>query len=613
MLRPGDIVARRYEVIELLAVGGMGAVYRARHRVSQREVALKIIHAHLTVDPQLEVRFFREARIAAEIDHPGLVEVLDAGTGDDGTLYLAMELLVGDNLRARIRRPGTTRGQALAWIDALLEPLGAAHAKGFVHRDLKPENVFVVLGSDGRETVKLLDFGIAKHLAQPGLTATGAALGTPRYMAPEQVLARDVGPASDVWSVGIMLYEIVAGAPPFSGPTPQAAYVRACTTPHVPLCEVVPNAGAGLSALIDRALDKDPARRPQDARSLSAQLHEALAAESESANEPIAMVSSPPPPLSPSPPLEVRVPKPTNESIARPEPKPIVATPSRPPVTSGFERTSRIVFGMVPQRDDDKARLLLSDLCTYLVQQTGISVIPHRAPTAEALASALRSGRVQVAWTGALLMLLSEHMTDMVPILSAVREGAGFYHSVLYALADSPVRDLVAAKGKRIAWVAASSAAGYVVPRLSLMRAGIPVKGYFAQEIFAGSHAHTARALAQGQVDLAGTYAIFEDGDPKKRIVRAGFLTFDPHMKVRILDVSGPIPSDLIVTTPQVPPDVRRSLAAAFQRISIDRASKEIMTDLIGADGFVPFTPAVLREVRALVDVARASGALVPR
>lgn len=271
---------------------------------------------------------------------------------------------------------------------------------------------------------------------------------------------------------------------------------------------------------------------------------------------------------------------------------------------------ARIVFGMVPQRDDDRTRILLSDLCAYLSQQISLPVIPHRAPSTEALASALHAGRAHVAWTGALSMLLSERMTELVPILSAVRGGVAFYHSVLFAPHDSSIRTFAAAKGKRIAWVAESSAAGYVVPRLSLARAGIPVKGFFSQELFAGSHANAARATVTGQADLAATYAIFEDGDPNKEMLRSGFRTFDPDLKVRVLDVSGPIPADLIVATPKVSPEARRALTNAFLRIAADRATKEIMTDLIGADGFTLFTPAILREVKTLVKAARELGAL---
>jgi phosphonate transport system substrate-binding protein len=275
--------------------------------------------------------------------------------------------------------------------------------------------------------------------------------------------------------------------------------------------------------------------------------------------------------------------------------------------------TSRIVFGMVPQRDDEKTRVLLNDLCACLGKHLAQAVVPHRSPSAEALASALHSGRVQVAWTGALLMLLSEHMAEMAPILSSVREGVAFYHSVLFVPSESPIRDLAGAKGKRVAWVAPSSASGYVVPRLSLARSGIRVNEFFSQEIFAGSHAAATRAAMTGQADLAGTYAVFEGGDPKKELVKSGFRNFDPELKVRVLDVSGPIPSDLIVATPQVTLAVRRAISLALLRIAADPTSKAIMADLIGADGFTPFTPAVLREVRALVAVARDAGALPGR
>lgn len=275
-----------------------------------------------------------------------------------------------------------------------------------------------------------------------------------------------------------------------------------------------------------------------------------------------------------------------------------------------FPDRARLVFGMVPQRDDDRARVLLSDLCAYLTQQTGVPVVPHRSPSSEALASALHAGRVQVAWTGALSMLLSPHMVDMVPMLSAVRGGVSLYHSVLFAPERSHVHDLASAKGKRVAWVTPSSAAGYVVPRLSLVRAGIDVDAYFSEQIFAGSHAFAARALVNGQADLAATYAIFEEGHPERPLLKSGFRTFDPNLAVRILDVSGPIPPDLIVAAPTVSAEKRRLICNALLRIGAETASREIMSDLIGADGFTPFTPAVLREVRSLVRAARDAGAL---
>lgn len=268
------------------------------------------------------------------------------------------------------------------------------------------------------------------------------------------------------------------------------------------------------------------------------------------------------------------------------------------------------MFGLVPQRDNERTRVLLNDLCAYLTKHTSLTVVPHRAPSSEALASALRAGRVHVAWVGALLMLLSEHMVDTIPILSSVRENVALYHSVLFATAESPIRDLAGAKGKRVAWVAPSSASGYVVPRLSLVRAGIAMKHFFSEEIFAGSHPNAVRAAVEKKADLAATYAIYEDGDTSKPMVRSGFLTFDPALQVRILDVSGPIPADLIVAAAGVSVEIRRLVANALLRIADDPSSKEIMSDLIGADGFTPFTTSVLREVRALIRAARESGAL---
>ncbi len=291
---PGAIVARRYEVIDRLAAGGMGVVFRARHLVSRRLVALKLLHPHVALDDRAITRFEREARVAAEIGHPGIVEVLDAGMDDDGALFLAMELLEGESLRSRLCRPDVTRGEALALLDALLEPLAAAHERGFVHRDLKPENVFVV--HDG--TVKLLDFGIAKQLAEPSATATGTAIGTPHYMAPEQVMsAKGATAASDVWAVGVMLYEILAGRPPFDGPTPHAVVVRACVDTPTPIEDLANDLGPRLAGLVAVSLSKDPTRRPADASALRAALRDAIAQDPDTSRE---VVTLRPPPMTAS-------------------------------------------------------------------------------------------------------------------------------------------------------------------------------------------------------------------------------------------------------------------------------------------------------------------------
>jgi serine/threonine-protein kinase len=275
----GRRIGGRYEVLRLIAEGGMGAVYEAQHILSKKTVALKVLFPHLARDEASRQRFLREVSAPAQIGHEGIVEVYDAGIDDqDGSLFVAMELLRGETLRDRLVRGGMPREEILDLFEQLLEPLGAAHTKGFVHRDLKPENVFLHRRRDGREVVKLLDFGIARHLesGSTAVTHAGVAMGTPHYMAPEQALsARDVSFPADVWAVGAMLYEALAGRPPFEGETASVVLVQVCTRPHEPLRHVAPDTPAPLAALVDRCLEKEPSRRPPDARALLGELRAA--------------------------------------------------------------------------------------------------------------------------------------------------------------------------------------------------------------------------------------------------------------------------------------------------------------------------------------------------
>jgi protein kinase-like protein len=265
---PGAIVAERWQVIDPLGSGAVGAVYRAKHVVSGRMAALKIIAPGPSgYDPLALERFQREAAVCAEIGHPGIVSVLDAGL-DPATrqLFIAMDLLDGSTLRERMGRG------ALPYIAAALEPLAAAHARAIVHRDLKPENVFI----EHSGQVKLVDFGLARQVGGHGATASGRMAGTPYYMAPEQAMsARDVTPAADVWAVGVMLYEAVAGQRPFDGPTLHALILNVYQGHHTPLSLVAPDVPPALAAVVERCLDKHPTRRPRDAGELMLELAQA--------------------------------------------------------------------------------------------------------------------------------------------------------------------------------------------------------------------------------------------------------------------------------------------------------------------------------------------------
>jgi hypothetical protein len=215
----GELVGS-YRLVERLGSGGMGVVWRAEHAALGRKAAIKMIRPELSGDAELTRRFFNEARSAAQIDHPGIVAVLDFGHHTDGSAFIVMELLSGEPLSARLARPGRLPlAETVGLARQIAATLAVVHAAGTVHRDLKPDNVFLVPDPDRPDgvRVKLLDFGVAK-LQGSGQTRTGTLLGTPAYMAPEQCRGdREVDERADIYSLGCVLFEMACGRPPFSG------------------------------------------------------------------------------------------------------------------------------------------------------------------------------------------------------------------------------------------------------------------------------------------------------------------------------------------------------------------------------------------------------------
>ncbi|HBP22949.1 MAG TPA: hypothetical protein DEA08_34880 [Planctomycetes bacterium] len=256
-----------YELLEELGRGGMGVVYRARHRTLGREVALKVL---LELDPELVARFVREGQSAAALQHPNLVRVFESGVAG-GHPYLVLELVEGSDLAQRLRTEGALGlAEALRLAIEVGEGLAHAHAQGIVHRDLKPSNVLL----DGAGRARLTDFGIAKQLgAKERLTQTGTILGTPAYAPPEVLDGRpdEVGPPSDVYGLGATLYELITGRPPFAGAT-AFQLLAAAMTEEPPSLSGHPGVSPELALLVARCLSKDPARRPADAAELVAEL-----------------------------------------------------------------------------------------------------------------------------------------------------------------------------------------------------------------------------------------------------------------------------------------------------------------------------------------------------
>lgn len=256
----------RYAIQSRLARGGMSTVYVATDQRLERDVALKVLHPHLSADESFLGRLGREAKAAARLSHPHVVGVLDQGT-DHHTAYLVMEYIKGHTLRDVINSKGALPPRlALALIDPVVEGLGAAHAAGFIHRDVKPENVLIA--DDGR--IKIGDFGLARAVTTS--TSTGALLGTVAYLSPELVLGKPADARSDVYSVGIMLYEMLTGQQPFTGEVPiQVAYQHVNGTVGPPSA-LVPGLAAEVDELVQWCTSKDPENRPIDGNALLQEL-----------------------------------------------------------------------------------------------------------------------------------------------------------------------------------------------------------------------------------------------------------------------------------------------------------------------------------------------------
>jgi predicted ATPase/predicted Ser/Thr protein kinase len=268
-MTPGAVVADRFEIVRLAGAGGMGRVYRALDRLTGEPVALKVMHDARSREAD---RFAREARVLAELHHPGIVRYVAHGATPAGEPFLAMEWIDGEDLGQHLAHRRPSLGEVLALARRLAEALGAAHRQGVVHRDVKPSNVLLPGGDLGR--ARLLDFGIARlsHGA-PALTRTGRMLGTPGYMAPEQASGgRDVDARADVFSLGCVLFEALAGRPAFQAEHPMAVLAKILLEEAPRLGEVVPAAPPPLEALIARMLAKDAAARPEDGDAVAAAL-----------------------------------------------------------------------------------------------------------------------------------------------------------------------------------------------------------------------------------------------------------------------------------------------------------------------------------------------------
>ena len=269
--RVGSTIGGKYLLKSVLGVGGVGAVYAAENTWTQRPVALKLLHEDHARSTEVVERFMQEARLASQLRHPNIVDVLDMGReAPDGAPFIVQELLHGNDLRALIDASG--RLDVAAAVDIALPLMGAlalAHRRGVVHRDIKPENVYLARDEAGEVTPKLIDFGISKIVTESrdtrNLTQAGTLVGTPNYMSPEQARGdAQIDGQTDVWSVGVLLYEMLSGAVPFDAPNQNVLMVKIITEPPRRIETFAPDLPATLATLVHRALARDRAERFED-------------------------------------------------------------------------------------------------------------------------------------------------------------------------------------------------------------------------------------------------------------------------------------------------------------------------------------------------------------
>lgn len=282
----GRVLGGRYQLDLCIGSGGMGEIYRARRLHIGDTVAVKVLRPDVIENEKTRQRFYREARAAAMLHHPNAVVIHDFGEDTDGTAYIVMELLTGRSLRQLLVKDGTVESKRVyGIIRQACAALDAGHRNGIVHRDIKPDNIYLLDTHDDEDHIKILDFGIAKlndkaldtlSVEEQRLTNVGTIIGTPHYMSPEQCHGEEADARSDIYSLGIVLYEMLTGVVPFLAKTPTGVAIKHVTEPPRPLRELNPAVSPAIEAVVLRALDKNPNSRPQTAVELSREFDAAL-------------------------------------------------------------------------------------------------------------------------------------------------------------------------------------------------------------------------------------------------------------------------------------------------------------------------------------------------
>lgn len=268
-------------------------------------------------------------------------------------------------------------------------------------------------------------------------------------------------------------------------------------------------------------------------------------------------------------------------------------------------------FACVPHVDDDRTRARIAEVSEWLGGEIGMRVIARPAASPAELAASLAGGGVDIAWMSPTLFLTASGLSRTKPLVCAVRQGVAFYHSVLFVQQAAPYRSPTELVGARAAWVAPTSAAGYIFPRLALASHGLDPRALFSSETFFDSHGAVVHAVLEGRADVGATYAMFEGGNASRPLVNAGFMDVIPDAPVRVLYAAGPISADAVVVAPNVPPSAQAAIVRAFLRAKDAADIRPSLRHVFQADAFQGLGPHAFDELRAQIEHGRALG-LIP-
>ncbi|MCC6746324.1 MAG: phosphate/phosphite/phosphonate ABC transporter substrate-binding protein [Deltaproteobacteria bacterium] len=639
---PERLVGGKYRLGRLLGEGGMGAVYEAEHIGLGVTVAVKLLNEIFASDPNSVSRFRREARAAAAIRHPNIVTVTDTGTDEGSVPFIVMELLEGESLSSLLRRERQLAPEVAAAIACqILSGLQAAHEKGVIHRDLKPGNVLIAIRPDGGHQVKVLDFGISKFFTGghvPDVTAIGAVIGTPRFMAPEQARGQlNLDARVDLYAVGVLLYRMLTGRLPYNAATQDDLLAQILDAAPTPPRELRPDISPAQEAVVLKAMASSRDDRYACAADFHAALLDATPGLSAEAtlrlpSHLILSASTTGPIPAPTPSIvgagllpAMDFPTPSAENFVTGETR-AWQSEVRPPAGEGevgevgaappARRSGRrwllplallplvgvplwywkthtastklpasaatappLTFGITRYLPPQILVRTHEPLMRYLSKELGRPVKLRILDDYVDLAGQLLSGELDVAGLSGYAYVRAKRRSPSIRVLATyVTAGESSYEGAILVRTGSALRSLKDLNGKVFCYVNPTSASGYLYPRSLFRRAGLDPDRAFSATRFTGDHLGALRALQSGACDGAAVFA-------------GVFLESSRHgmwkHQFRFLAVTDRIPNDAYCTSERLPPKVAAALQAALLKLKSESPrAKEVLGATSRVTGF---------------------------